>query len=101
MLDEVADKYEIVDGKQRITTCFLLLIRLYNYFVSCPREQEALKKYIKPYGSYLLENDSVGDYLSENGNEISININVDSDVYKQKEDFIRAYKKLKKYYQIA
>ena len=32
ILDEATECYEIVDGQQRITTCYLILIALYNYY---------------------------------------------------------------------
>ena len=32
ILDEVVDCYEIADGQQRITTCYLILVYLYNFY---------------------------------------------------------------------
>lgn len=93
ILDETSDDYQIVDGQQRITTCYMILLCLFNYYKDYPREQQALKNYIKPYGDILLQNDSVGNYLYEHDNIIEIKVSEDPavDMYSQKHDFEHAY----------
>lgn len=91
ILDELDDCYEIVDGQQRITTCFLLLMSLFNSYIGHPREQQSIKSFLKPDdNSFVLKNNSIGDYLSEVADRIVLNIRNENDVYFQKEDFIRA-----------
>lgn len=91
ILDEVETCYEIVDGQQRITTCFLILICLYNKYVGRQREQDALMRHIKPYGEFILQNDSIGDYIREANGVLSLMIEPENDVYYQKHDFERAF----------
>lgn len=92
ILDEAEDKYEIVDGQQRITTCFLAFVALFNHFCGQDYEQEAIKQYLTPFGRILLENDSVGSYLELTDGKYLLKIQEDSDIYGQKDDFERAYK---------
>lgn len=93
ILDEVSDCYEIVDGQQRITTCFLLLISIYNFFSGQQREQENVKTYIQPYNDmFVLQNNSVGDFIIEKEKKYEIAISNKNDVYFQKDDFMRAVK---------
>ena len=93
ILDETNDDYQIVDGQQRITTCYMILLCIFNYYKDHPREQQALKNYIKPYGEILLQNDSVGNYVYEHDNIIEIRVSGDPavDIYSQKHDFEHAY----------
>lgn len=91
ILDETESCYEIVDGQQRITTCFLVLSCLYNCYIGRQREQAALMRLIKPYGDFILKNDSVGEYLKEQNGELSLTINSESDIYFQADDFERAF----------
>ena len=93
ILDETNDDYQIVDGQQRITTCYMILLCLFNYYKDYPREQQALKNYIKPYGDILLQNDSVGNYLYEHDNIIEIKVSEDPviNIYSQKYDFEHTY----------
>lgn len=90
ILDEMESCYEIVDGQQRITTCFLILMSLYNKYIERPREQESLMRLIRPYGEFILRNDSIGEYIAENNGVLSLAINPEKDVYYQLEDFKRA-----------
>ena len=55
------------------------------------REQAALMRLIKPYGEFMLKNDSVGDYINEQNGVLSLSINPESDVYYQAGDFERAF----------
>ena len=81
ILDEMESCYEIVDGQQRITTCFLILMSLYNKYIERPREQESLMRLIRPYGEFILRNDSIGEYIAENNGVLSLAINPEKDVY--------------------
>lgn len=92
ILDEVEMCYEIVDGQQRITTCFFVLACLYNKYSGKQREQDSLMRLIKPYGEFVLKNDSVGNYISELNGELSITIEPENDVYYQADNFERAFK---------
>ena len=94
ILDEADDCYEIVDGQQRITTCFLTLVALYNYYAGSVREQTSLLSHITPYGEYVLQNDSVGDYISVDGTTLTVNVDPTTDIYYQKEAFENSYAKI-------
>ena len=98
ILDAVDDHYEIIDGQQRITTCYMILVALYNAYLTSPREQERIKSIIQPYGDNILVNDSIGEYLTirENRIEITISEDLSIDIYCQREDFLRAYKCVEK-----
>ena len=74
ILDETQNCYEIVDGQQRITTCFLALIALYNYYRDSEFEQRSMMSYIAPYGEYILKNDSIGEYVFQNGNVLDTTV---------------------------
>ena len=91
IMDEADTCYEIVDGQQRITTCCLILMCLHNQYAGSPREQNTLKKLIKPYGEFVLVNDSVDNYISEDGDKLLIKIDKGKDVYYQADDFERAF----------
>lgn len=91
ILDETQSCYEIVDGQQRITTCYLALIALYNYYAGSQMEQESLLSYIKPYEKYVLCNDSVGEYIVSSGNTLRVKVEESADIYYQKENFEAAY----------
>ena len=92
IMDELDDRYEIADGQQRITTCLLILIGLYNYHQGSPLEQENIKQYIMPINNRpVLVNDSIGDFVSEEAGMLSLSIKDEQDCYCQKSDFSRAY----------
>ena len=90
IVDETNTGYEIVDGQQRITTFMLILAALYNFYNGHRREQDSIKSILKPGGSFLFSNDTVGSFLSENGDSFSVNIEGD-DIYEQSDDFTRAF----------
>lgn len=96
ILDEGETYYEIVDGQQRITTCFLILACLYNKYAGKQREQAVLKRLIMPYDEFILKNDSIGDYISEKKDKLFLTIKENSDVYYQAKDFERAFKTISK-----
>ncbi len=96
ILDECAKNYEIVDGQQRITTLVLVLIELYNYYLGHKRERDNILNHLKANNEWLLKNDSVGDFLVFEKDNIKILINDESDVYNQKADFERAFFTIKK-----
>ena len=91
ILEETNTRYEIADGQQRITTCFLILVYLYNYYQGSTLEQSSIQNILKPYGNFILSNETVGTYLSEAGDHIELNISEDADIYYQRDDFKRAY----------
>ncbi len=96
ILDECDEWYEIVDGQQRLTTCILTLLALYNHYDGQPMEQEIYNELIRPYGSVILKNDSVKDYIVEINGKLQLNICDNHDVYKQSKDFLRAYDEVKR-----
>lgn len=87
ILEQKNDSYEVVDGQQRLTTFFLVLAELLNYYDGEPLEQEAIENLIKPYGQLVLENQSVGEYLIRNGSCYDLSISEEGDIYYQKETF--------------
>ena len=92
IMDELDDCYEIADGQQRITTCLLILVCLYNHYQGSPLEQDSIKQYIMPVNNRpVLVNDSIGGFLSENDGTISLLISDEQDCYGQKCDFTRGY----------
>ena len=91
ILEETDTRYEIADGQQRITTCFLILVYLYNYYQGSTLEQRSIQNILKPYGDFILSNETVGTYLCEDGNRIDLNISEAADIYYQRDDFTRAY----------
>lgn len=91
ILDEGETCYEIVDGQQRITTCLLMLVCLYNMYSGRQREQEALMKIIMPNGKIILENDSIGNYIREENGKLTLMIDPENDVYYQVNNFKRAF----------
>ena len=70
IFDEKEHNYEIVDGQQRATTCFLVLVALYNYFRGSTMEQRSILRLLKPYQKFILVNDSVGDFIQESGDSL-------------------------------
>lgn len=97
ILDESEGRYEIVDGQQRITTCFLTLVAIFNHYQGHPIEQETIKQYLTPCGRILLENDSIGNYLEIEDNKYVLRILENSDVYGQRDDFKRAYQLIEEF----
>lgn len=92
ILDEHVSHYEIVDGQQRITTCYLALLCLYNLYKGHFREQSSINGLIRPYNNqFVLKNESIGDYITVADSIMEITIQDDADVYYQRDDFLRAY----------
>lgn len=91
ILDESAECHEIADGQQRITTCYLMLVYLYNFYHGSPLEQRSLLNVLKPYDEFVLKNDTIGTYLCDVQGRIELDISEETDVYFQKADFERAY----------
>lgn len=97
ILDERTSHYEIVDGQQRITTCYLALLCLYNLYQGHQREQNSIDGLIRPFNSqFVLKNESIGDYITADSSLMEITILENNDVYYQKEDFLRAYDQIYK-----
>ena len=89
ILNEKENRYEIVDGQQRLTTALLTFVSLFNSYKGQPREQARVRAYIQRTAELVIENESVGKYLSI-ADEIKLDINEADDVYFQKNDFKRA-----------
>ena len=94
ILDESTEWHEIADGQQRITTCYLILVYLYNFYHGSPLEQQSLLNILKPYNEFVLVNNTVGTYLYETQGRIELRISEDTDIYFQKADFERAYREI-------
>ena len=95
ILDEHGTYYEIVDGQQRITTCYLALLCLYNRYKGHNREQASIDALIRPYNhDFVLKNESIGNYISIGNSIMELGIREIDDVYYQSADFDRAYKQI-------
>ena len=94
ILDEAVECHEIADGQQRITTCYLILVYLYNFYHGSPLEQQSLLHILKPYGEFVLENDTVNTFLYETQGNIELRVLETADIYFQKADFERAYEEI-------
>lgn len=102
ILNEFPDFYEIVDGQQRITTLFLILIALFNKnklpnSSNRSEEQKELFKFInhkdpQQQERIVLKNESLGnDYLNISTDKIELNIIDAEDIYYQKTTFITIF----------
>lgn len=91
ILDQTQTGYEIVDGQQRITTCMLIFLAMYNYYDGHLREQESWRSVVKPYGDFLFSNETIGNFIVEVEDRFNIVINAEDDIYNQKNDFLRAF----------
>lgn len=96
IINKVSDYYEIVDGQQRITTVILILIALFNkmrsnHVLGTNEEQKEILKYIKNNSTYILENETIGNYLKEIDDTIEILIDPSTDIYYQKSTFEQLY----------
>ena len=97
ILNKVSDYYEIVDGQQRITTILLTLLALFNKNklltgTALSEEQRDLLRYIYKNHSPVLENETIGDYINLQANEISLSILEANDIYYQKNTFENLYR---------
>lgn len=96
ILDETADCYEIADGQQRITTCYLILVYLYNYYKGSPLEQESILNILVQDGDFILKNDTIGAYLEKTVDSMTNEQRIDrciseaNDIYFQKDAFKKA-----------
>lgn len=91
ILDEKDNCYEIVDGQQRITTCFLILVCLYNAYSGSPREQSSISSIIESDGRFILRNDSIGNFISKSADHMELDIQDNDDIYCQKGIFTTSY----------
>lgn len=91
-LDKRDNKYEIVDGQQRLTTLTLLLVAIFNSFKTEEilvnyNQNDILSKLINN-GQFIIENHSIGGtFLSHDSNTKKIEIVIQNDIYEQKEKF--------------
>ena len=95
-LDKKDLSYEIVDGQQRITTVFLILVGLFNKLKDNTAqeinlEQRNILEFIIKNGSFILENESIGEFLVLNQTSINLVIDDLNDEYFQKETFYSLY----------
>jgi len=96
ILNKVDNHYEIVDGQQRITTLILILIALFNRNKH-PRknirteEQKTLLGYLTREGKFILENESIGEYISIDETNITIQVEETEDIYFQRDTFNNLY----------
>ena len=98
ILDEKDENHEIVDGQQRITTCFLILMCLYNYYYNSPLEQSVIFDLMQLNGEFVLHNDTIGDFIKYQDSKMSLNILPNKDIYSQSEDFNRAFSLITEYF---
>lgn len=98
ILDEKENEYEIVDGQQRITTCFLFLMCLYNYYYNSSLEQSVILDLMQLNGQFVLHNDTIGNFIQCQDGKMSINILPSQDIYSQSEDFNRAFSLITNYF---
>lgn len=91
IFDEKKTNYELVDGQQRATVCYLTLAALYNYYKGSAMEQQSIMRLLKPYGRFILRNESVGQYLDEQAGEITVKTDIGADVYCQRTALVGAY----------
>ncbi|MFI3212843.1 MAG: DUF262 domain-containing protein [Eubacteriales bacterium] len=91
ILDEKEDCYEIVDGQQRLTTIFLILIHIWNLYSGHQREQDVLIKFLKDDSGFpRIQNETVGQYINYSEDKVGIDISKDLDIYDQTETFNNA-----------
>lgn len=98
-LEELKGSYEIVDGQQRITTIFLVLVRMFNFLQKdesvMNNDQKNILKYlyqpstsdIKIYNESIMKNSS--DFLKLNRGSLTYDIHENVDIYSQKSSFDR------------
>jgi uncharacterized protein with ParB-like and HNH nuclease domain len=96
ILNKVEDYYEIVDGQQRITTIVLFLLALFNksnnpIVTEQSEEQININRYLYRNEKLVLENESIGQYLKREDNAILIDIDIQKDIYFQKQTFEQLY----------
>ena len=99
ILDRKDKWYEIVDGQQRITTLFLILVALYNSYAKegeeeANYEQKYILEYIIKNRNIVLKNDTVGEYLYFNKNQIELKIEDKNDIYYQSNTFRYIYNQI-------
>lgn len=95
ILDESNDHYDIIDGQQRITTCYLTLLCLYNLYEGAQHEQDSIRGLLLGEDNKcILLNDSVGRFVQIDGRKMNLSILHDADIYFQQETFERAYQKI-------
>lgn len=94
--------YEVVDGQQRLTTIYLLLVQLYNILENVNIEHNYDQEEILSHifcNNFFLKNDSLDEYLkfNEQKSQIELLINTEKDIYKQKKRFESAFNSLEEF----
>lgn len=93
ILDETDQHYNIIDGQQRISTCYMILAILFNLLARTPMEQASVKKALLFNDHLLLVNKSLttsgADFLKMDGQTNIFELNIGQpkteDRYYQKE----------------
>ena len=97
ILDKKDSCYEIVDGQQRITTVYLILIALFNLLQTAVSdhpnlEQQNILQYLQKNADDVLWNESIGHFMRIGQNQIDITISESLDVYHQGDKFALIFK---------
>lgn len=99
-LEEKDECYEIVDGQQRLTTIFLMMIEIFNFFSTTKKmneDQSGILEYIaKP--NVILKNETIGNIIDIYDNKIEVNISPEKDIYRQRATFCKLIGDIKKLY---
>lgn len=95
-LEQKEKCYEIIDGQQRVTTLLLVLSAIFNLLKSegedkCNHDQTPILELMKKEKAWIFHNETVGELIKLEKNEIVINIDKTIDVYKQKEIIERTF----------
>lgn len=101
ILERREEAYDIIDGQQRIMTIILLLASLFNKMGDenndkINLEQDHILKYIMRDNKFVLNNDSLGEWLHLQGNKINLHVDKEKDVYCQEEILNNSWKYINK-----
>ena len=102
MLERKGANYEIVDGQQRLTTLFLIFIALCNKYhnegvFNFNADQLSIIKYIQHEKNFVLQNDSVGEFIKLNNYKYELCIDAEADIYNQKEKFLELFNEIESF----